>query len=223
MSNKNCDFAFIFKIELFTFAVVKTKVLILLLSCLAVNCSNMSAQSLLDSLTLSQQPVFKGIYTAMANPDSVFRLDLSRKKLKELPQDLLKFKNLQELKISRNSLKELPSWIGDFKNLQVLDASYNDLKELPIEIGKLDNLEFLLLNRNIIETLPHEIGTLKKLEVLELWDNEIGVIPEELKNCKNLRILELRGILFSPSEQRQISDLLPETEVYFSPSCNCGK
>lgn len=200
---------------------MKTKVGILLLFCLAFSSGNVNAQALLDSLTLSQQPIFKGIYTTSAKPDSVFRLDLSRKKLKELPVELLKFKNLQELKISRNGLKELPTWIGNFKNLQVLDAGYNDLKELPIEIGKLESLEFLLLNRNVIETLPHEIGNLKNLTVLELWDNEISFIPEELKNCKNLRTLELRGILFSPSEQRQISDLLPETEVYFSPSCNC--
>ena len=162
---------------------------------------------ILDSLSLSQQPIYKGMFTALANPDSVFRLDLSRKKLKELPSDLLKFKNLQELKIARNGLKELPVWIGDFKNLQVLDVSYNDLKELPVEIGK----------------LAHEIGSLKNLEVIELWDNEIGVLPEELKNCKSLRKLELRGILFSASEQKQINELLPETEVYFSPSCNCGK
>jgi Leucine-rich repeat (LRR) protein len=201
---------------------VKTKVLILLLFLIAIIHSSVNAQPVLDSLTLSQQPIFKGISSALSNPDSVFRLDLSKKKLKALPQDLLKFKNLQELKISRNGLKELPTWIGDFKNLQVLDASYNDLKELPVEIGKLENLTFLFLNRNVIETLPHEIGTLKNLEVLELWDNEIGVLPEELKNCKSLRKLELRGILFSASEQRQINDLLPETEVYFSPSCNCG-
>lgn len=202
---------------------MKTKVLRLLLFYFAFCNTNVEAQMLLDSLSLSQQPIYKGMFTALANPDSVFRLDLSRKKLKELPSDLLKFKNLQELKISRNSLKELPLWIGDFKNLQLLDVSYNDLKELPVEIGKLESLVCLFLNRNLIETLPHEIGSLKNLEVIELWDNEIGVLPEELKNCKSLRKLELRGILFSASEQKQINELLPETEVYFSPSCNCGK
>lgn len=179
------------------------------------------AQDLLDSLTLSQQKVYRDLPSALANPDSVFVLDLSRKKLKELPDDLEKLPNLQSLKLSRNGLKELPIWIGNLKKLQVLELGYNDLKGLPPEIGKLENLYFLGLNRNVIETLPHEIGNLKNLQVLEMWDNELESVPEEIKNLHNLRVFELRGILFSGEEQRQIESLLPDTDVYFSPSCNC--
>ena len=181
-----------------------------------------SGQSLLDSLTLSQQKVFKDLSYALAHPDSAFALDLSKKKLKEVPIDLKKLPNLQWLKLEKNNLKEIPAWIGDLSNLQYLDLSNNSLVELPSSIGKLENVYYLGLNKNLIENLPHEIGRMKSLQVLEMWDNELQAVPEEIKDLRNLQVLELRGILFSDEEQSQIESLLPDTKVMFSPSCNCS-
>jgi Leucine-rich repeat (LRR) protein len=95
-----------------------------LLSTFAINAT---AQSLLDSLSLSQQKVYKDLSFALSQPDSVFALDLSKKKLKTLPDDLKKLPNLQWLKLEKNNLKEIPTWIGDFTNLQYLDLSNNNL------------------------------------------------------------------------------------------------
>ncbi|CAN5425978.1 hypothetical protein BH11BAC2_BH11BAC2_12140 [soil metagenome] len=203
------------------FASVKKGLFLLIVFCTFFH-GRMHGQNVLDSLTLSQQKVFRSLAAAQLQPDSVFRLDLSKKKLKSLPEEIKNFKNLQELKISRNDLKELPEWIGDLQNLTSLDASNNELAALPPEIGKLKNLVFLGLNRNIIESLPHEIGMLSKLEIIEMWDNELDSIPDEMKNLHSLRVFELRGILFTESAQRQIEELLPDTQIYFSPSCNCG-
>lgn len=180
-----------------------------------------SGQVLLDTVALSQKRNFRSLVEAKLQPDSVFKLDLSRQKRKEVPEEIRSFKNIQVLKLTRNKLKELPSWIGELKNLQVLDISYNDLSSLPDSIGSCSNLVYLGLNRNVIETLPHTIGRLEFLEVIELWDNEVQSLPSEIKNLNNLKVLELRGILFSKEEQDQIHTLLPETDVYFSPSCNC--
>jgi Leucine-rich repeat (LRR) protein len=174
-----------------------------------------------DTTSLKDFKVFRSLSMALINPDSVFRLDLSRQKLKEVPDKIRVFKNLRELKVNHNSIKELPTWIGDFTKLEVLEASNNDLVEIPPSIGNLVNLKFLGLNRNLIETLPHEIGLVSKLEVLEMWDNELGSVPEEIKNLKRLKTFELRGILFSADQQQQISELLPDTQIYFSPTCNC--
>ncbi len=182
---------------------------------------NSRGQEALDSAILSHQKMYRSIGDGLQQPDSVFKLDLSRQKRKEVPEEIRKFKNLQVLKISRNSLKEIPDWIGDFTNLQVLDLSYNKLKALPPGIGRCKQLRFLGLNRNLIETLPHEIGGLDALEVIEMWDNEVQYLPEEIKYLHNLKVFELRGILFSQEEQDQIKMLLPDTEVLFSPSCNC--
>lgn len=179
------------------------------------------AQTLLDSASLSQQKVYTSLTVALQNPDSVFILDLSKKKLKEVPQDVFKLKNLQVLNLSRNSIKELPAEISLLTNLQKLSLSNNKLKQLPASIGDLINLVYLGLNRNLIEALPKEMGKLKNLEVLEMWDNELDVVPDELKGMYSLRVWELRGILFTDADQHRIHLLLPEARIFFSPSCNC--
>ena len=166
------------------------------------------------------------VYTSMAmalqNPDSVFILNLSKKKLSELPQEIKQLKNLQKLDISKNKLKELPAFIGSLAGLIELDASANNLEKIPAEIGYLKNLKRLNLNRNVIDSLPVEIGQLSNLEYLEMWDNELEYVPDAIKNLRNLKVLELRGILFEKEEQNNIQNLLPDTKIYFSPPCNCA-
>ena len=176
---------------------------------------------LLDSASLASQRVYRSFGDGLLQPDSVFILDLSRQKRKEVPEQIRQFKKLQVLKLSRNQLRELPAWIGEFKNLQVLDVGYNKLKEIPASIGECRYLTYLGLNRNLIETLPKEIGNLELLQTLEMWDNEVMGLPDEIKYLHNLQVLELRGILFSEAEQDHIRSLLPDTDIYFSPSCNC--
>ena len=179
------------------------------------------AQTLLDSAALLQQRVYKNLTVALQNPDSVFILDLSRKKLKEFPKDIFKLKNLQVLDLSHNRIEQLPSEIDTLTHLQKLYLANNDLNQLPSSIGDLNNLIFLGLNRNVIEALPAEMGKLKNLEVLEMWDNELSIVPEELKGMYSLHVWELRGILFTVEEQNRIHLLVPDAHIYFSPSCNC--
>ena len=177
---------------------------------------------LLDTVALSQQKTFFSIQDAMLHPDSVYKLTLTKKKLKEVPKEVFQFKNLQILNLSKNSLKEIPSQIEQLKNLQYFNASHNNLKRIPPQIGSLENLVHINFNRNLIEAIPPEIGNLKNLEIFEMWDNELDTIPEEIKMLYNLRILELRGILFSEDDQRYVKKLLPNCRVYFSPSCACA-
>ena len=165
--------------------------------------------------------VYTSLAAARLNPDSVYRLDLSRKKLKEVPEEVFLFKNLYELNLSRNQLTALPEQIGSLVNLKILKASNNRMKTLPSSIGRLQNLKILELNRNLLVTLPNEAGALVSLERLELWDNEIDSLPGTIKNLKNLQVLELRGILFTDDEQQHIMQLIPNCMVYFSPSCVC--
>ena len=165
--------------------------------------------------------MYKSLNGALQQPDSVIRLDLSKQKLKEVPEEIRKFPNLKELNLSKNNIRELPEWIAEFKHLEILDLSNNKLEALPASIGQLSKLGILRLNRNVIETLPAEMGLLVNLQVLEMWDNELVAVPEEMKKLRNLKVFELRGILFTHEEQLQIQDLLPDTRIYFSPHCNC--
>ena len=183
--------------------------------------SALFAQENNQQLITDSNYIYRSLSVALTNPDLVYRLNLSKRKLKVFPADILKLKNLVELDLSHNRIDSLPKEIGSLTNLQHLNISNNNLSQLPDEIGNLLALTYLGLNRNVIEALPATIGNLENLEVLELWDNELGAIPEEITKCKKLKVLELRGILFSDEEHARIDSLMPDVRVYMSPSCNC--
>jgi Leucine-rich repeat (LRR) protein len=178
-------------------------------------------QELWDDEFLNQQKIFYSLSDAMQNPDSVYRLNLSKKKLTALPTEIFQFKNLRELVADKNKITEIPAAIENLILLQTLSISNNKLQSIPPQISKLKNLKYLHLNRNVITEIPNEIGTLFNLEEIHLWDNEISNVADDIRFCSSLRVLELRGILFSDEQQKHIHDLLPYTKVYFSPSCNC--
>ena len=165
--------------------------------------------------------IYRSLSMALQNADNVYRLNLSKTKLKDVPADVFKLKNLRELDLSRNKLDSVPAAIGTLTNLRSLNLSSNHLELLPDEIGNLTNLTYLNLNRNKIVALPASIGNLSNLERLDMWDNELSEVPDEISQLKKLKVLELRGILFSEEEAIRIDSLLPETKVYMSPTCNC--
>ncbi len=166
--------------------------------------------------------VYRSLNEAIAFPEKVFKLNLSKAKLDSFPLEIFLFKNLIELNLSRNFLEEVPPEIGQLVNLKKLNLANNKLVHLPPEIGQLKELIFLGLNRNVLEDLPPTIGHLKKLEIFELWDNELNDIPDEISELQNLKLLELRGILFTEMEQKRIDSLVVKSaKIFMSPSCNC--
>jgi len=165
--------------------------------------------------------IYRSISAAMQNPEKVFRLNLSKTRLKQIPEDVFKFPNLRELDLSKNRIDSIPTAIAMLTNLTSLNISNNNLELLPDEIGKLSQLTYLNLNRNKIVALPATIGDLSNLEILELWDNELSGVPDEIAKLKKLKALELRGILFSEDEAARIDSLLPGVKIFMSPTCNC--
>ncbi|MEO5569839.1 MAG: leucine-rich repeat domain-containing protein [Bacteroidia bacterium] len=179
------------------------------------------AQNILEPEELQQVKTFFSLQEALLQPDSVIKLNLKGKKLKEIPAEIFTFHNLQVLILSKNKIKEIPADIGKLKSLQELDLSHNELTQIPSQIGELIHLVKLKLNQNEISSLPPETGNLINLEVLEMWNNELDTVPDEARNLRSLKVFELRGILFSDEEQKYIHSLLPQTKIYFSPSCAC--
>ena len=195
---------------------------ILLFTCLLLHCAlKTEAQVVVDTIFLMQQKVYHDLDEALDQPDSVYILNLSREKLTEVPSSIFTLKNLRILDLSHNRIKKIPEGLTAMNLLNGLDLSNNKITVLPGSIGNMHDLISLQLNRNLIDSIPPEIGNLKNLEVLELWDNEINYVPDEIKGLFNLKVLELRGILFNEEEQLRIKNLLPEADVYLSPSCNC--
>ncbi len=183
---------------------------------------NVSAQQ--EELPVYTRPsykVYKSVAAALANPDSAYILDLSGKKLTQIPPGVYKLPNLLVLDLSRNKIKTLPDSIALLSSLEELDLSNNKLSSVPAAIGSFKWLKKLSLNRNTLTNLPPETGNLAALEILELWDNELVDLPDEIRNLKNLKILELRGILFSEEQHLKFKEMVPGGKVFLSPSCNC--
>ncbi len=178
---------------------------------------------LLPQTTLDTVRTFRSLQHALQQPDSVYRLDLSHQKLKDVPGEVRRFKNLNALDLGRNKLKELPGWMNELRYMQEFSAGRNKFTEIPNTICQWKHLKRLDMHRNRIEGLPKCMGGLKELFSLDLWSNDLGEFPDEISGMKALRFMDLRVIQFSQGEMDRITSLLPSVKIYFSQPCNCGE
>ncbi len=176
----------------------------------------------LSQTALDTVRTYHSLAQAMAEPMQVYRLDLSKQKLKVLPEELRRLPNLNALDLGRNKLKELPSWFTDLANLQELTLSGNKLVDFPEVICGLRHLKRLDMSRNALTGLPACLGRLKELTSLDLWSNDLANFPDELDGMEALRYVDLRVIQFSPKEMERIVELWPRAKIQFSAPCNCG-
>lgn len=182
---------------------------------------NQANAQLLDSLQFDTLSTYTNLNEALKNPDSVIKLVLKKKKLKEFPVEISQFKNLQYLDVSGNKIKEIPPTIGQLSQLQFLNISKNKIEYFPSNISELKNLKWLIAHKNEITAISADFTNLEKLEYADFWLNNISYFPNELSNLKYLRVLDLRGILINLENQKRIASLLPYTKIYFSPPCKC--
>ena len=183
-------------------------------------CSFFSQQLPFDHLDTCKK--YKSIEQALKNPDLVYVLDLSKKKLTKIPKEISFFKNLHVLKLSKNKLSTIDSSIVFPKHILEINLSKNQLEEIPEAILATKSLKRLIANQNSIKSIPENISKLKSLAYLDLWSNDLSEVSENIKFLTSLKELDLRVILFSNSEKDRIKSLLPNTTIYFSNSCNCG-
>jgi hypothetical protein len=115
-------------------------------------------------------------------------LGLSGLGLEELPPEIGKLVNLQELMLYGNRLESLPPEIGKLKNLQLLELGDNQLRSLPAEISDLKGLQGLGLYGNQLASLPPEIAQLESLCRLLLSNNNLQSLPFTLGNLSKLAI-----------------------------------
>ena len=108
----------------------------------------------------------------------VVSLDLSRNKLRALPDDI-NVPNLRELDVSYNSLQALPQEI-DAPALERLDLSHNQIATFPNQLLLLlTKLVDLDLSHNSLQALPQDIDA-PALERLDLSHNQIATLPNQL-------------------------------------------
>nr|XP_056706234.1 leucine-rich repeat-containing protein 27 [Euleptes europaea] len=116
-------------------------------------------------------------------------LDLSRKELQHLTEDIYKLLNLQNLHLEGNALSVIPEdFFQHLPNLVWLDLRYNRIKEIPPGVGCHKQLKTLLLERNPIKRLPVELGNLNSLTALNLRHCPLEFPPPEVVQ-KGLQVI----------------------------------
>lgn len=136
--------------------------------------------------------------------------------IQELPSEIGKLKNLEELSLSNTQIRFLPPEIGQLKQLKKLDLRETFITELPPEIGELESLTHLYLGTKgtkfNIDKLPNSLGNLKNIEVLILQHTNCMELPD-LSNMSKLVSLNLHGTVLK--ELPQYTYELPSLEVLF--------
>jgi Leucine-rich repeat (LRR) protein len=176
---------------------------------------------LMDSASMDTVEPVTSIEAAKSYSGTLFKLVLEKQKFTEFPKEIRDFKNLQYLDLSKNKIKEVPEWIGELTSLQWLILSKNKIETLPHQIGELVNLKDLIMNKDELTSLPPEIGNLKELRYMDLWADNISSFPYQLKNLSNLITLDLRDMTISEAVKSNLHSWLPNTKIFFTPTCAC--
>jgi Leucine-rich repeat (LRR) protein len=165
--------------------------------------------------------IYRSIAAIQGHEHEVYRVDLSKKKLKAIPQEVLQCPHLQELKMNKNDIREIPESIRNCKELQRIEMQFNRIDSLPPGLFSLSHLKKLDLGYNDVFTIPDAIGDLQELEILAMWDNPIGIYSHELLRLNNLKHLDLLNNPINESVQRALQEGLPNCQMHFSFPCQC--
>ncbi len=139
-------------------------------------------------------------------------IDLSKKQLVKLPEQLENYLNCDRLDLSSNKLTSLPFAIGKSTKISHLDLRNNLLAWLPGSIGNLAKLTYLDLRRNRLNYLPANVDSLIDLTHLYLSGNYLRSLPSGIGELRKLTNLQLDGNLLT-SLPESIADLSGLTEL----------
>ncbi|KAL1645664.1 hypothetical protein SLS61_008224 [Didymella pomorum] len=142
----------------------------------------------------------EGQYRSM-EPELV--VNLSRNSLRRMTPSLFSLKYLTSLKLRDNGIEELPPQINKLQNLQELDISLNKLRSLPFELlemltphGKLERL--VTLGNPLLERIPQ--SRYRKLDECVTFTKSTKDIFHRLRTCPDpealvwhIRFLESMG------------------------------
>lgn len=153
----------------------------------------------------------------ITNPDDITILYMIGKHLKVLPDEIISFKNLEEIILDENpdldlnqaftilsqceklkylslgscNLSDVPSSINLLSNLEELDLSENDITYFPEPIKSLKNLKSLNFFDTKMSELHFSNNDLPKLEYINLCYNNFETFPTDLGNLKKLKIIRI--------------------------------
>lgn len=123
--------------------------------------------------------------------EKLTRLNLSRNRINELPNEFFRLRELKFLSLAHNGLEDISADLSDLVMLEILDLSNNQLESLPGGIGFLTRLTDLSIHHNKLEVLPNDVTNLR---------SELDYILLEMKKVKDL--LHFRSSKVGYDEQR---------------------
>jgi Leucine-rich repeat (LRR) protein len=177
----------------------------------------------------NKEPLENGSFNSLeealsADPATVYKLNLSKKKIKEFPADIFRFSNLQQLDLSNNKLIALPENISDLKNLSYLNISKNKLTALPQNLGMLRNLNSFKMSQNKISELPSSFFKLTKLEIIDFYSNPLSFDPNQFNAMKGkIKFIDVRNTSLSKENCMLLKELLADAVIKFDKGCDCHK
>jgi Leucine-rich repeat (LRR) protein len=150
-------------------------------------------------------------------------IDLSGKRLKNIPDFVFQKPDLKKLNLRRNKLSSLPSDLRKLTQLETLLLGKNKFTSFPQSILDLQNLKYLSLSGNRIENIPAGISAMKSLEVLDLFDTYVSSLPiDALKELPNLKEIDLRQSLLFDDKAVALKTALPHVKIKTMPGCDCN-
>jgi TonB family protein len=120
-----------------------------------------------------------------------------------------------ELRVGSGSVKEIPNNIDTFPNLELLDYSGSQINKLPENFKNLDKVKSLDLSGCLFTEFPLEICDMESLEELDFAFNKITKIPIEILNCKNLKSINLEYTSIPKEEQKALKKQLKGIKLKF--------
>lgn len=120
-------------------------------------------------------------------------LYLEHNLLENLPRALLAMDALEGMYYTANRFTSVPAFVYTMTRLKKLQFSKNQLTELPPEIGQLTELRHLNFAGNRLPSVPATISRLARLRVCDLSDNQIRELPVEFGTVAIVNQLRVRN------------------------------
>jgi hypothetical protein len=199
----------------------------LLLLCTACGClfSGEYAFGQGEELDWSTAPVhtsLEGARAARAAGEPIYRLDLTKQRLRTFPEEIASWSELREVVLDRNKLKRIEADLSRWAFIQRFSAVSNDLESFPSSTVQWTSLRTLELGDNTIDSIPLDIDQLQHLRVLSLWSNVIAHYPASLGDLRQLESLDLQYNDMTLEEQELLKSWLPTTvNLNLSAPCRC--
>ncbi len=141
-----------------------------------------------QNIDIELQPVMDSV----ADIRHIKEIHIKSEKLKEIPDVIYEYAQLEVLWIDSNDITTFSPKIANLKRLKKLGFAGNAIKVLPDEFAQLDSLEEITLNKGMNwEPVFQTLARLGKLKRLNLSGAGIKSLPEGIQGCKILEEINL--------------------------------